>query len=273
MMIDTLVLSGGSSKVIATLGVLQRLQDDGQMNLKNIKNFYGTSAGALVCAFLSVGFSIKNIVTIFEETKIKPNDLKSIMQQFSLLPEDVIAREMNKYFNTTFQELKHTSDVELHVYCTNVSRNRSLVCNYITTPDMDVSAAVTMSMSIPPLFPSFSYNGDAIIDGGFVNNFPVLDAYRHRCKEPYRILGVLVKSKPASYLNVNKLNYIFHSFIQTVDRLQRLQFDLLPPELRKRCVVVVLKDTSSFAYDLDKHIIRELYFKGYYSRTTAEFLK
>ena len=57
---DTLVLSGGSSKGIMTLGALQYLYDN--FLLKNIKNYIGTSAGAMICYLLAIGYTPVEII-------------------------------------------------------------------------------------------------------------------------------------------------------------------------------------------------------------------
>ena len=57
---DTLVLSGGSTKGIIILGSLQYLYDN--FYLSKIKNYIGTSSGAIICFLLAIGYTPIEII-------------------------------------------------------------------------------------------------------------------------------------------------------------------------------------------------------------------
>ncbi|MCP4179501.1 MAG: hypothetical protein GY756_17210 [bacterium] len=50
---DTLVFSGGGARGIAYAGVLKYLQENNKLD--NVERFVGTSAGSIICSFMSVG--------------------------------------------------------------------------------------------------------------------------------------------------------------------------------------------------------------------------
>ena len=52
---DTIVLAGGSTKGLLTLGALQYAYDNNI--IKNINTFIGTSAGAILCFLLIIGYT------------------------------------------------------------------------------------------------------------------------------------------------------------------------------------------------------------------------
>ena len=57
---DTLVIAGGSSKGIVTLGALQYLYDN---NIgKNINTYIGTSSGSIICFLLIIGYTPIEII-------------------------------------------------------------------------------------------------------------------------------------------------------------------------------------------------------------------
>ena len=58
---DTLVLSGNSTNAIVTLGALQYLTDNG--HIKHIKNYIGTSSGAILSLLLLIGYQPIEILT------------------------------------------------------------------------------------------------------------------------------------------------------------------------------------------------------------------
>jgi len=60
MFYDCLVLSGGSSKGIVSLGALQYAVDN--FLLKNVKTYIGTSSGAMICYLLAIGYTPIEII-------------------------------------------------------------------------------------------------------------------------------------------------------------------------------------------------------------------
>ena len=58
---DTLILSGNSTNAIVTLGALQYLSD--KDFLKTVKNYLGTSSGAILSLLLLIGYQPIEILT------------------------------------------------------------------------------------------------------------------------------------------------------------------------------------------------------------------
>jgi predicted acylesterase/phospholipase RssA len=63
-MIKNLVISGGGIKIISILGSLKYLEE--KSLIKTIKNFYGTSAGSLLCLLIILGYSSDELVNFIE---------------------------------------------------------------------------------------------------------------------------------------------------------------------------------------------------------------
>ena len=61
MIYDTLCLSSGGIYGIAYIGALDYLIEEKIINLNNIKNYVGTSVGALSLFFIIVGYSVKDV--------------------------------------------------------------------------------------------------------------------------------------------------------------------------------------------------------------------
>lgn len=73
----------------------------------------------------------------------------------------------------TFKELYEKTGKELHLMLCDSNYGKTLVANHINTPDMAVTFAVRCSMAIPFFFYPMTYNGDLIVDGGTMYNYPV----------------------------------------------------------------------------------------------------
>jgi NTE family protein len=73
----------------------------------------------------------------------------------------------------TFEQLYAKTGKELHLMLCDTNYGKTVVANYINTPDMSVALAVRCSMSIPFFFYPVAYNGDMFVDGGTMYNYPV----------------------------------------------------------------------------------------------------
>ena len=58
---DTICLSGGGIKGISFIGALDFLQLKSYININQINNWVGTSAGSMLCYLLTLGYSIHEI--------------------------------------------------------------------------------------------------------------------------------------------------------------------------------------------------------------------
>jgi NTE family protein len=73
----------------------------------------------------------------------------------------------------TFKELYDNTGKELHLMLCDANYGKTLVANYINTPDMPITLAVRCSMAIPFFFYPVTFNGDLFVDGGTMYNYPV----------------------------------------------------------------------------------------------------
>ena len=74
---DTLVLAGGSAKSIVTLGAVQYVYDN--YLYRNLKYYIGTSAGAIICYLLIIGYTPIEIMVY-----ICTNQILEKMQHFNV---------------------------------------------------------------------------------------------------------------------------------------------------------------------------------------------
>lgn len=187
-----LVLSGGGAKGFAHIGVLKELEKAGVQ----IDYIGGTSMGAIVGGLYASGYKANQIEEIIEEI-----DFMSLLQ-------DEVPRREKPYFEKTFLE-KHAvslpikngsiglplglskgqnvlnlftellapvdavtnfSKLPIPFYCiaTNIETGKEVVLDKGSLP-----LALRASGSFPSLLNPVEINGELLIDGGVVNNFPV----------------------------------------------------------------------------------------------------
>lgn len=186
-MIKYVCLPSGGVKLIAYLGVLNKLIETDHLNLKNIKGYYGISAGSVLSAILCLGFDFKEIINYFIERtwhKIFNVDQINFFNYFNdkgIINKTLFGKLFEHLFkakgmdiNTlTMSEFYEKTNVKLCVFAVNACNFQLKQFNYETTPDILVLDALYYSSCIPTLFKPYEYEGVCYLDGGMHTNTPV----------------------------------------------------------------------------------------------------
>ncbi len=290
-MIENIVLEGGGVKGVAYAGVLQALEDTG--NLETVKRVAGASAGAMAAALISFGYTsraIKEILTTtsfaqFEDNRFVTvglirtlfkygwNSGSAVKEWFGKLMEDAGLER-----TTTFIELaiRCPEAPDLYLKGTNISTGTSVTFCAEETPDMAVLDAVRISMSIPFFFSSVKLNGEHYADGGVLNNYPIQLFDRRPFFEgqgvnPYT-LGFRLDSeeeftKPAEYSTRNFIRYASAIVRGLYNATQTAH---LKEEDWARTVRINTADISATYFNLSEGDID--YLLGVGERATLEYL-
>lgn len=187
---ENLVLEGGGVKGIAYCGVLQVLSQ--KDILKNIKNFAGSSAGAIFAALIAIGYTYDELIVMVNKTDFNSfiehgifpfNKIEDIMHAFTELGCDsgsTFEKFMEKYIEEktgnatyTFKQLYNDRNINLVITGTDINREMTLYFNYKSHPNMPIKEAVRISMSIPILFKPVKHFNDLCVDGGMLDNYPL----------------------------------------------------------------------------------------------------
>ena len=187
-----LVLSGGGAKGLAHIGALKIIEESG------IKVDYigGTSMGAIVGALYASGYSAQQLDSIFKNTDFNnliqdnvPRSAKTFYEKedseryaltlpfenFKVSFPQAISGGQNIY-NLLVQLLFHVKDVQdfrklpIPFVCmaTNVETGEEVLLDRGYLPE-----AIMASGTFPSLFEPAEINGQILIDGGVVNNYPI----------------------------------------------------------------------------------------------------
>ncbi len=187
-----LVLSGGGAKGLAHIGVLKILEEAGV----HIDYIGGTSMGAIIGGLYASGYSATELDSIFRNTDLMdliqdnlPRSAKSFYEK-----EDseryALALPFNKFkvsipqsfsngqniYNELLRLLYHVKDVEdfnklpIPFLCiaTDVETGEEVLLNKGYLPE-----AILASGTLPSLFGPVEIDGQVLIDGGVVNNYPI----------------------------------------------------------------------------------------------------
>ena len=187
-----LVLSGGGAKGLAHIGALKIIEESG------IKVDYigGASMGAIVGALYALGYSAQQLDSIFRNTDFNnliqdnvPRSAKTFYEKedseryaltlpfenFKVSFPQAISGGQNIY-NLLVQLLFHVKDVQdfrklpIPFVCmaTNVETGEEVLLDRGYLPE-----AIMASGTFPSLFEPAEINGQILIDGGVVNNYPI----------------------------------------------------------------------------------------------------
>lgn len=187
MILKNLVFEGGGVKGIAFVGALQQLYKHNL--LTNIVNVAGTSAGSGVATLFACGYNtdeLKNIVWKCNFNTFKDDsfgifrDLWRLYysygfhdgKELKIFHEKLIYDKLG-IPNITFEQFYQLTQKDLTITGTCLTDSNIHYFNKDNTPNMIVSDAIQISMSIPYYFKPIVYNNKIFVDGGLLNNFPV----------------------------------------------------------------------------------------------------
>jgi NTE family protein len=187
-----LVLSGGGAKGFAYVGLLKVIQEAGL----RIDYIGGSSIGSIVGGLYAIGYSpdsiakmirsqnwdhvLKDIIdrkyVAFEEKEYGENAIVSLPvknRKIAISNSLYAGQEVNLLLNKYFSPAYKTRDfrkLQTPFLCigTDLVTGRQVVIDNGYLP-----MAIRSSMSIPGYFAPTEYNGQMLVDGGIVNNYPV----------------------------------------------------------------------------------------------------
>ena len=196
--IETLVLSGGGMKGVASLGAVTALRRAGA--LRHVTRVVGTSAGALVAAALAVNRASAGLLDELAELRYVPDvDLSRLLGSFGLDSgrhlDLWIAALLGAGAPYTFASIRQRHGMDLVVCATDLTSRRAEYFGPDTTPDMDVATALRMSCAIPLYFAAVSHERRLYVDGAVADNFPMDWAARRYGIET--TLGICFRPRPA----------------------------------------------------------------------------
>jgi NTE family protein len=162
-----LVLSGGGARGIAHIGVLKALEELGV----EIHCLAGTSAGSIVGALASAGYSADEMLDII----LKTSFLRTMRPSWTikgLLTLEGLKSALKTHITVdTFEELKKP----LTVAATNIGKGK---IQYFKQGDL--YSAIMASCCVPAVFSPVQIGQDYFVDGGVMDNLPA-KAIRDQC--------------------------------------------------------------------------------------------
>jgi NTE family protein len=239
-----LVLSAGSLRGVAHVGVIQALEDAGFP----IDTVAGTSMGAVVGAMYASGIPLKKLIEWTSTINVgSGNDLSSARLISLLLFDKLLSSEKTEIMIRKIigdirfdQTLKPFACVAMDVYTGEA----------IIFREGDVARSVRASMNLPGIFKPLEYRHRYLVDGGVVDYIPV---------DASRLLGsewTLASVTETDYTTARPEN-VLESLLQVID----IRGSYLSHEQRKQADFIIEPPVGDIGM-FEDHRVAEAIEKG-----------
>lgn len=274
-----IVFTGGGLRSLCHYGVLQVLEEKGL--LKNVKEYVGVSAGALIGFTQVLGYSIAEVskaVTEFDFSILQNAHPELVLEFFSKygidsgdrLEQFLCSLLRVKGFppDLTFQQLsmQNPSAPRLRCYACNLNTNTMKEFSLEKTPHVSFVFALRASMCLPLYFTPVKDQdtGDYLVDGGVLQNFPINYLTDD---EKETALGVSFKYREHDHEHIE-------DFLGFLHQMYNCSFNPRTYQAQKenllRCIVIPSTAMSAYNFDLTKEFREKLVVVG--RKATEDFL-
>lgn len=254
-MLKNLVLSGGAIKGFSFIGVIRFLEERNVM--KYFETFIGSSAGSLVCLFLSLGMSsieieetCMDILTNYIKEPIDLNCVLNLNETLGIDNGNIVVQHLKsickKQFdddNINFINLMKKTGNNLVVCASNLSTRIPTYFSADTTPLVHVIDAIRASITIPFIFTPKLINGNIYVDAGVFDNFPIEFVRKFVSKDT---LGVMIQSKP--YKPATPLNILSYFWLMIDSMLDRIN---MKDVVNENIAILEIDVTNEESFNID----------------------
>lgn len=235
---NILVLDGGGSKGVYTLGVLRELELKlGKPLYQHFDLIYGTSTGSIIGSLIAIGKSIDQIQKLYFElipVVMNANGKKGKSEELRKQGESVFKSKKFNAFKTNVGIVALNYDTQMPlVFKSNINQAHAMKQSFEPGFGCTIAEAVQCSCSAYPVFDkkqiTISNQGSKstvnVIDGGFIANnatlFAIVDAHKAfgYDEKDINVLSVGVGNyieKPMGFLHKLLSRFNVTEFVQKV---------------------------------------------------------
>lgn len=205
------IFTGGAARGFCYAGVLKAFEENDIV----IDNFAGSSIGALMMTFYSIGYSADEI-----EKEINNLNLLRLFCDFNFnfLSDCAVSQGKNyikwlrekiekKYYGKKYKKGKMApvcfKDVKQNLYitATNLKDCSLMVFSKETTPNTEIALALRASSAMPSLLPPIKFEDKILIDGDILHAKPVWKTVKKLYNEQEELLEFRITGG-----NINKIS-------------------------------------------------------------------
>ena len=250
MKVDTLLLSGCSTKGNVMIGSLMTLVNNNFFDLEKINTYICCSGGAIIGLLMSCGYSLSFIYrlsfSIDYKTLLNMDDLNILFDKCGLFDNkllfEIVEKIIYKKFkqkNITLKQLYDKTGKLFIVKVFNLTEKKTEYISYKTHPDLSVSKSIQMTSCIPVLFKPVKYNKCYYLDGGLTGNMVYSEDHKN-------YIGIYITTRcECDIENINMIDYIQ---LLSNSIFEKYDFDV---ENNPRIVNLDIFNDTCFNFDID----------------------
>lgn len=256
-MLKNLVLSGGAIKGFTFIGAIRFLEENNA--LQYFETFVGSSAGSLMCFFISLGMSCHEIeiqcMDILKKYVNEPVDFNCVLHLNQTLGVDngyiitkhleSICRDKLNDEHINFMNFMKKTGKNLIVCASNLNTRLPTYFSADTTPFINVIDAIRASITIPFIFTPKNINDNIYVDACLFNDFPIDVVKKFVAKDT---LGIIIRCK--TYNPSYPLNIVSYFWLMISSMLERINIkDTILDNIT--ILEIDVKDEDSFNIDFN----------------------
>jgi hypothetical protein len=250
MIVDTLLLSGCSTKGNAIIGSLMTLVNNKILDLEKIKTYICCSGGAIIGLLLCCGYSLSFIyrlsLKIDYKTLLNIDDLNILFDNCGLFDNIVILELVEKILykkfkqkNITLKQLYDKTGKNYTLKVFNLTEKKSEYISYKTHPDLSVSKSIQMTTCIPVLFKPIRYNECYYLDGGLTGNMVYSEDHKN-------YIGIYITTR--CECDIETINIVGYIQLLSNSIFEKYEFDV---KNNPRIVNLDIFKDLCFDFDID----------------------
>ena len=179
-----LVLSGGGVKGVSIIGAIKALVDHQLLSMDSLEGVATSSIGSLVGLLFLLGYhphQLGELAQSFDMTRLADFEVQNLLSDFGLDTGERIRQFIHRMmeakqipFDITLAQFYRHTGIIWYITVMNLNRMTTEYLSADQTPDYLVIEAVLAAIKVPFAFvPSKSPNGNLLVDGGTVDNYPM----------------------------------------------------------------------------------------------------
>uniref|UniRef100_A0A6C0DE36 PNPLA domain-containing protein n=1 Tax=viral metagenome TaxID=1070528 RepID=A0A6C0DE36_9ZZZZ len=257
-----IALSGGGMKGLSHIGGLIGLERHGL--LKFVKEYIGTSAGALLSFCVVIGYTFSELRTLsillnFSLCQnLDPDNIFNFTQTCGLDDGKNVKRFISILLHAkgysediTFAEFyaKNPKALNLRIFAVDITNHKSAEFSLLTSPSMKIATALQASMCIPFLFIPVEDSESKYVDGGIVFNFPF-----HYLTTEERIETIGLAFDDTDMIPTTSDTPIMSYMYNIYKSIYTPQNEILKNEWEHRIIYIPCSKYSSIVFDASEEI-------------------
>lgn len=261
-----IVLSGGGSKGLFTLGALQYYYE--KKLIDNVDIYAGTSIGAVICLLLVCGYTPMELFTKIFSVEyffdiLDFNTISDIIQFMGVMSIDRFTDKLKELIEEKFGciptliELYELTRKTLVITVSNITKMKCEYYTYLTQPDLNCLDAIKYSCNLPLIFKSITYDGEYIADGGLMDNFPL----QHVDDGKMKILGIISLGSDFSMSEAKFIGYFYRIMSLPMNSNTELRCKLVG--VNTTLIKITNNDTPLFHFTIKSEKKMEMFLHGY----------